>query len=307
MKLSIISPVYQAEEIVDELILRITQEASKITDDFEILLVEDGSADNSWSKIKNHCKHNSHVVGIKLSRNFGQHYAITAGIQRAKGDYIILMDCDLQDNPKYFSLLIEQAEIGFDIVFTKREKRKHGFFKSVNSNLYNLLFRLFSDRRYDVNAGSLILFTKRIGLEFLKIKDKDRLYLQIFKWLGFRNTTIEVEHEPRYSGKSSYKFLDLLKLGLQGWTSHSDKLLKMSVYIGFFMALFSFVSSLVILVATFIGSFQPGWPSLIVVIFFSTGLILLSIGIAGIYIGKTFDQVKDRPLFIIEEELNYEG
>jgi dolichol-phosphate mannosyltransferase len=157
-----------------------------------------------------------------------------------------------------------------------------------------------------VNAGSLILFSKRIGLEFLEIKDKDRLYLQIFKWLGFRNTTIEVEHDPRYLGKSSYKFLDLLRLGLQGWTSHSDKLLRISVYIGFFMAFFSFLSSLIILVFTFVGSFQPGWPSLIVVIFFSTGLILLSIGIAGIYIGKTFDQVKDRPLFIIEEELKYE-
>ena len=304
MRLSIISPVYQAGNIVDELVRRIISSVSIITDDFEIILVDDGSQDNSWGKIAENCAADSRVSGIKLSRNFGQHYAITAGIARAAGDNIVLMDCDLQDDPSLISVLLVEREKGFDIVFTKRVDRKHGFVKGFNAFFYNKIFDLFSDKKYDIDAGSLIMFSSQVAKVFMQLKDKDRLYLQMLKWVGFNTTTINVVHHPRFEGKSGYSFTKLLKIGLQGLTSHSSKLLRYSAYLGLILALLSFVAVLIILVGYFRNGALPGWPSIIISILGSTGLILLSIGIAGIYIGKIFEQVKDRPLFIIEKEIN---
>lgn len=304
MKISVVSPVYRAEMLVDKLVERISEEVSKITPDYEIILVEDGGPDNSWEKIEENCKKNSHVKGVKLSRNFGQHYAITAGISKASGDYIVLMDCDLQDDPAYINLLIQEIQKGYEIVFTSRKERKHGLIKRMNSAIYNWLFEIFSEKKYNINAGSLVLFTQKVAVHFLSLKDKDRLYIQLLKWVGFPTTTIEVEHKARYAGESSYNFITLLKLGLQGWTSHSDKLLRISTYIGFILAGISFLAGITIVIRYFFFSFQPGWPSIIIAILFSTGLILMSIGVAGIYIGKIFDQTKNRPLYIIEKEVN---
>jgi len=304
MKLSIVSPVYKAEGIVDELVARIMSETKKITEDFEIILVEDGGNDNSWEKIKSNCEKNLQVKGVKLSRNFGQHYAITAGISKANGEYIVLMDCDLQDDPVYIHHLYQEIIKGFDIVFSIREERKHSLLKKFNSWLYNRLFNIFSDANYDIKAGSLVIFSNRVAQAFLSLKEKDRLYIQFLKWVGFKTSTIKVEHKERMEGHSSYNFFKLISLGIQGWTSHSNKLLKLSTYIGFALALVSFCLGAIVLIKYFLFQLQPGWPSLIIALLFSTGLILISVGVAGIYIGKIFEQVKDRPLFIVEEEIN---
>lgn len=305
-KLSIISPVYKAERIVDELVMRIVKAVEKISDEYEIILVEDGSPDNSWSKIESQCKKNSHVKGIKLSRNFGQHYAITAGLSKVSGDTIILMDCDLQDDPEQIILLVEEKIKGFDIVFTKRKKRKHGLIKSFNSWFYNSLFHLFSDKRFNVDFGSFVCFSRPVLESILKLKDNDRTYIQMLRWVGYKTSIITVEHHKRFEGKSTYNFIKLLKIGLQNWTSYSDKLLRFSIFIGISISAISFFFGIAIFIRYLFYKLQPGWPSIIVSIFFSTGLILLSIGIAGIYIGKIFNQVKERPLFIIEKELNNE-
>lgn len=307
MYLSVISPVYNASEIVDELVKCIIEEVVKITDDFEIILVDDGSIDDSWEKIKENCDKEKRVKGIKLSRNFGQHYAITAGLSRTTGENVVLMDCDLQDDPVHIKELLKLRTSGYDIVFTKRIKRQHSLIKSMNSWLYNLLFEVFSERKYDVDAGSLTMFSHQIAKIFLQLKDKDRLYLQMLKWLGFNTTTLAVEHKPRFAGKSTYSFSKLLKMGVQGWTSHSTKLLKFSTVLGFFLASVSIFLGISIIIRYLLYDLQPGWPSIIVSILFSTGVILMSIGVAGIYIGKIFEQVKDRPIYIIEKEVNING
>ena len=306
MEISIVSPVYKADKIIDELVKRISHELQKITNDYEIILVEDGSPDNCWHRIEENCRNNTKVVGIKLSRNFGQHYAITAGIENAKGKTIVLMDCDLQDDPVFIADLLKERDNGYDIVFTKRKIRKHSLIKAFNSYAYNKLFNIFSDRKYDVNAGSLVCFSQQVGKVFLQLKDKDRLYLQMLKWIGYNSTTIVVAHRERYEGMSSYNLYKLIKLGVQGWTSHSDKLLKITSYLGFIMSLLSFVIGVGIAIGHFFYKHQTGWPSIIVSIFFSTGLILMGMGILGVYTGKIFQQVKDRPLYIIEKKINYE-
>jgi glycosyltransferase involved in cell wall biosynthesis len=305
--ITVVSPVYNAENIVDELVTRTVRELQEITPDFEIILVEDGSSDDSWRKIEDQCKTTSRVKGIKLSRNFGQHYAVTAGITHAKGDVVVLMDCDLQDDPRHIQTLYNKLNEGYDIVFTKRLKRKHSLFKSITAFLYNILFTLFSDKRYDIDVGSMVMFSRKVRDEFVKIKDHDRLYIQLLKWLGFRSVYVYVEHNPRFSGKSTYSFFKLVNIAVQGWISHSDKLLRLSVYIGFVFSSISFLSIIYIVTMYFIEGFQSGWASLAVLVLMSTGLILISIGVVGIYLGKTFQQTKDRPLFIVENAINIDS
>ena len=295
--ISVVSPVYKAENIVDELVKRIIESVSKITDDFEIILVEDGSPDNSWQMIEKNCEKDNRVKGIKLSRNFGQHYGVTAGIENCIGQFIIVMDCDLQDDPGNITLLYREINKGFDIVFTKREKRNDTFIKKISSKIYNLLFNLLSDQKYDLDNGTMVIFNQVVRDSYCKLKDHDRLYIQLLKWLGFKDNYIIVKHNSRIEGNSSYTFKKLIKLGIIGWTSFSNRLLNFSIYFGLFLAVINFTIGLYIVGMYFFRNYNPGWPSLFVAILFSTGLILLSIGIMGIYIGKTYNQVKDKTPF----------
>tara|TARA_Y100000385_G_scaffold291989_1_gene375544 strand:- start:153504 stop:154421 length:918 start_codon:yes stop_codon:yes gene_type:complete len=304
MKISVVSPVYGAEKIIPELVRRIKSVLEKITQEYEIVLIEDGSPDKSWEAIELACKKHTEVIGIKLSRNFGQHYAITAGIEKSTGDVIVLMDCDLQDDPKSIASLIEQYKKGFDIVFTKRAMRKHSLFKKVSAALFNSLFRYVGNKEFDVDAGTLVLFSKSVRTAFLSINDADRLYLQLLKWVGFNKTFVTVPHNDRFEGESSYSFSRLLNVALQGYTSFSNKLLHITIILGTLIALASFFAILVIVVMYFYNGFQSGWASLITAIFFSTGLILLNMGVVGLYVGKIFNQTKNRPLYIIERSLS---
>lgn len=302
--ISVISPVYGAEKIVDELVKRIVEHVTRITDNYEIILVDDCGPDDSWLKIEENCNRNTRVKGIKLSRNFGQHYAITAGLDASKGDFVIIMDCDLQDDPGSIKLIIEELKNGNDVVFTKRQQRSHSLSKAILSKLYNKAIRLLADSRYDIDAGSMLGASRKAVTAFLHMKDKDRLYVQLFKWIGFSQTYIEVPHNQRFSGESTYTFSKMLKLALQGLTSHSNRLLYTSIYLGFGIALLSFISGLFIILLYFTINFYPGWTSLFVAISFATGLILMSNGILGIYIGKSFEQSKQRPLYLVDKHLN---
>jgi len=306
MKLSIISPVYMAENIVDELVDKLVLEVEKIVDDFEIILVEDGSPDDSWEKVLNNCKKDNRVKGIKLSRNFGQHYAITAGIEHASGDINVILDCDLQDSPENIQLLIDSYKEGNEVVFTKRISRKHSFFKSINAKIFNFVFRFVSHKDFDVNAGTMILFGKKAREAFLSVNDHERLYLQLFKWVGFQKSMIPVKHSKRHSGKSSYNFFGLLKIAIQGFTSFSNKLLSLSIILGLTFSIIAFTSIVVIAVLYFVQGFMNGWASLISSIFLCTGIILFNLGILGLYIGKTFNQSKNRPLYVIDQQENLE-
>jgi len=302
--ISVVSPVYRAEKIVDELVRRLSSSLSKITDNYEIVLVEDGGGDNSWKEIEKNCNSDKKVKGIRLSRNFGQHYAITAGLNEASGDIIVIMDCDLQDDPEHIEKLFKEFNNGYDVVFTKRIGRKHSFFKMMTAKIYNSLFKIFSDKNYDLDVGSMTMISKRVKDEFLRLKDQDRLYIQLLKWVGFRSTFVSVEHRERYEGTSTYSLSKLFVTAIQGWTSYSDKLLRLSIYSGLIISFLSLLAGMSIVLSYFLLKYQPGWPSLIVAILFSTGLILMSIGITGIYIGKIFEQTKERPLYIIDEKLN---
>ena len=305
--ISIVSPVYLAEEIVDELVRRLIEEISKITDNFEIILVEDGGPDQSWQKIEENCKIDERVKGIKLSRNFGQHYAISAGLRESSGDYVVVMDCDLQDNPKYIPELLRKSKEGYDIVYTMQRIRKHGKLKNAFAGLFHKLFNwlvgnknLHSSRQ----VGAFSLLSQKVVDAFCSFNDYHRHYLSILRWLGFSKTHITIDHEKRYKGQTSYTFQKLTSLAIDGIISQTEKFLRLSIYSGFVFALLGFISIIYILARYFATGFQSGWASTTVLIIFSTGLILISLGIIGVYIGKIFEQTKGRPLYLIDKKIN---
>ncbi|MEY2828986.1 MAG: hypothetical protein RIQ33_844 [Bacteroidota bacterium] len=304
--LSIVSPVYRAEKIIPELVKRIDEEVSKFTNSYEIILVEDCGPDNSWAAIQQQALLHKHVKGIKLSRNFGQHYAVTAGLEVASGKYIVIMDCDLQDDPALISKIFDEINKGFEIVFTKRQQRGHSVLKSFGSFLFNKFFVLFSDTNYTIDMGSLVIFSEKVRNAFLQLKEKDRLYIQLLKWTGYKSTYMILPHSERFEGRSTYNFFSLVKLALQGWTSHSNKLLRLTIYIGATFSILSFFAIFWIVYLYFTKGSLSGWTSIVSLLLFSTGIILCSIGITGLYIGKIFEQVKDRPLYLVDEKLNFE-
>ena len=305
--LSIVSPVYKAEAIVDELVKRIKEEVSKITEDYEIVLIEDGSPDKSWEKIEEICKTEKRVKGIKLSRNFGQHYAITAGLAESKGEYVVVMDCDLQDNPKYIKELLDKAKEGYDIVNTVKITRKHSSIKNFLAGCFHRFFNFLLGRKElhgDAMIGAYSLITRKVVDAYASISDYYRPYTASLQWLGFSKVMIEVEHEERFAGRSSYTFFKLLSHAFNGIISQTDKLLRVSIYTGFALVALSFISILYIVIRSLNSGFHPGWASLAVLIIFSTGLMLMSLGIVGVYIGKIFEQTKNRPLYIIDKKIN---
>lgn len=296
-----------ADSIVTELVVRIKQNITKITKNYEIILVEDGSVDNSWKMITEVCEFNPEVIGIKLTRNFGQHYAIAAGIEQAQGDYVIVMDCDLQDNPKYFKKIYQKSQEGFDVVFTIKKNRNHGFIKNFMANRFHKFFNwLVGNQVYqsDKLIGSYSLISRKVVNSYNMIKDYHKPYLVIIQWLGFKPAYINVEHEERYQGKSSYTFRKLISHAINGIVSQTDRLLYLIITFGFSMSLVGFILTGLIIFQAITKGFQSGWASTMVVIITSTGLILSSSGIIGVYVGKIFMQVKDRPNFIIDEKIN---
>lgn len=308
--MSVISPVYRAEAIVPELVRRISEEVSKITPDFEIILVEDGSPDNSWEAIEKACATDKRVKGIKLSRNFGQHHAITAGIEQCRGAYAVVMDCDLQDDPAYIHELYKQALAGNDIVYTRKQERKHSFWKNITANIFNRIFNYLIENREwrsSGNVGSFSLLSRKAVDAFCAFSEYQRHYLMVLRWLGFRHTYVEIEHKKRFAGKSSYTLRKLLMHAINGITSQSDKLLRLNVTVGIFLSVVAFLAIIVIIALYFVNGFMSGWASLVTVILFSTGVLLTSIGISGIYIGKTFEQTKNRPKYLIDQFLNKES
>jgi polyisoprenyl-phosphate glycosyltransferase len=303
MILSIVSPVYKAEKIVDELIRRIKESAKQITEDYEIILVEDGGGDGSWQKIETHSKTDSHVKGIKLSRNFGQHNAITAGLDNCKGEWIVVMDCDLQDQPEEIQNLYNEAMKGFDIVYAKRKMRHDSYFKKITSTLFYKGFAWLSGVPQDGTIANFGIYSSKAIVAVNDLREPLRSFATMIKWVGFKSTAIDVEHAYRFEGNSTYDFKKLLHLAMDISLSFSDKPLKMTVKLGAIISGSAFLFGMYSLYKYFTGQItEPGFTSLIVSLWFLSGLIIFILGIIGLYLGKVFEGMKDRPLYIIEKK-----
>ena len=302
--ISIVSPVYRAEKILPILVSEINLVMERIGEDYEIILVDDRSPDNSWEVMKVLSSQNSKIKSIRLSRNFGQHSAIFAGLTKTKGNWVVVMDCDMQDQPKEIAKLYKKALEGYDIVLGQRENRKDKFLKKLSSKLFYKVFNYLSGGQFNNEIGNFGIYKKKVIDSILNISDHIKFFPLFINWVGFKSVSIPIEHGEREEGKSSYNISRLLKLAFNVIVSFSDKPLRLFINFGLGISILSFVLGIYYLYLSITHKItQPGFSSLILSIWFLSGIIISCIGIVGVYLGKTFDQAKNRPTFIIDEEL----
>jgi dolichol-phosphate mannosyltransferase len=299
--LSVVIPVYKAEKCLDELHQRLTASLRKVTRNYEIVLVEDRGGDKSWEIISQLAHKDKRIKAIQFSRNFGQHSAITAGIDHCDGDWVVIMDCDLQDRPEEIIRLYAKAQEGHEIVLASRVHRQHSFFKLLASWFFYKVFNYLSGMNYNGKVGNFSIASRKVIDNLRQMRERLRLYGGLIKWMGFPTTTIDVEHDKSHLGKTTYTWSKLFALAFNIIVAFSDKPLRLMTQFGFIMSLGSFLLGLYIIFRKFYyGISIVGWGSLIVSLYFIGGIIIGFLGLIGIYIGNTFDETKKRPLYIIQ-------
>ncbi len=305
--ISVVVPVYKGAACIEELYRRLAAALGTLSQDFEIVLVEDCGGDRSWELIQTLAKRDPRVRGFRFSRNFGQHYGITAGIDQARGDWVVIMDCDLQDAPEEIPNLYRKAQEGYDVVLALRTERKDPLFKRFTSWLFFKLFRYLSGLDYNGDAGNFRIISRKVADSYREMRENLRMFGGLVTWMGFPTASIEVQHAERLAGQSTYTFGKLLKLASDTIIAYSDKPLRLTVNFGILISLVSFAFGLYIIIQyMFYGQSVAGWSSLMVSLYFLGGVIISILGIIGIYLGKVFDEVKRRPLYIIADRTESE-
>lgn len=300
LEISIVSPVYQAEEIVPHLVKEITVAVEAITHLYEIILVDDRSDDGSWTAIKKECKNNKKIKGLRLSRNFGQHSAITAGLKFTKGNWIIVMDCDLQDRPDQISTLYNEALKGFDIVYARRRARKDSKIKKIYS-----VFSYLTDTTQDATIANFGIYNKKVIDAVLCMNDNMRYFPAMVQWVGFRSTSVDVVHASRAQGNSTYSLGKMSRLAINNIISFSDKPLKLVAQAGLVLSGVSFAIGLLYFIGYLLGAIKiAGYASVIISIWLTAGINIFVLGIVGIYVGKAFEKIKGRPVYVVDEAMN---
>ena len=298
--ISVVIPVYKAEDCLKELYKRLVRSLETISQDFEIVLVEDCGGDRSWEIILELAKKDPRVKGIQFSRNFGQHYGITAGLDHCDGDWVVVMDCDLQDAPEEIPQLYAKALEGYDVVLARRGKRKDPWLKRLTSWLFYQTFNYLADLNYDAQVGNFRIISRKVVNSFRLMRENLRFFGGLVDWMGFPTASIDIQHAERLAGKSTYTFRKLWNLATDTIIAYSDKPLRISIKVGFFISLLSFIYGTYLVIRALIyGSPVTGWSSLIVSLYFLGGIIISILGILGIYLGKVFDETKKRPLYLI--------
>jgi dolichol-phosphate mannosyltransferase len=304
--ISIIIPSYRCSKSLVELHQELVLSLKKLDQDFEIILVNDASPENDWEIITSLAAQHKNVVGIDLSRNFGQHYAISAGLDHAKGDWVVVMDGDLQDQPQEIIKLYNKALEGFDIVLARREIRNDSFLKRKGSQYFYKVLAYLTDTEQNAEVANFGIYKQNVIKSIQLLNDKIKYFPAMVKWVGYKRTEIIVEHNPRIHGNSSYSIRTLLRLAISVILSFSDKPLRLTVKLGLFLSGISFVFAIYILIKAITGQIEViGYSSLIISIWFLSGMIITLLGMLGLYIGKIFDQVKNRPTYLIRELINH--
>ena len=309
MLLSIIIPLLNEESVINVTLKRLKELEYRMPDyDIEYIFIDDGSPENDWEEIESICKIDKRVKGLSFAKNFGQHEAITAGLSYTKGTYVVVMDCDLQHDPSYIPELIEKSIEGFDIVYACHEKRRHSVSRNFLAITFKVAFNWLSiESSSDSKLSSYTCLSRRTVNSFLKLNDHHRHYLLMLKWLGLSSAEIKVKHRPRPLGESSYTPFKLLKHAINGFTSQTTLVLKFSIITGLIYVIGAVLYSSYLIIAHFLYGFKEGWASVMLLLLFSTGMILLSLGVVGVYLSKVLEQVRQRPLYLIKEYLNIEN
>ncbi|MGA7926358.1 MAG: glycosyltransferase family 2 protein [Candidatus Sulfotelmatobacter sp.] len=301
--ISVVIPVYRAERIVPVLCQRLTASLASLNRPYEVVLIDDRSPDRTWEVMRQMVQMYPGMVAVRLSRNFGQHYAITAGLDLVQGEWTVVMDCDLQDRPEEISRLLETAERGYDIVLARRRQRLDNPGKRLFSRIFYASFNFLSGYRLDPSVGSFRIMKRNVVEAYRSMRESSRLFGGMIEWLGFNATYLDVEHAPRYEGKSSYNLRSMMRLALDGMISFSNRPLYLSIGAGILMSSFSAGFGFFVIIRFLLHPriAVPGWLSMVTLTTFIGGLILLNLGILGIYIGRIYDQTKGRPHYVVDQ------
>jgi polyisoprenyl-phosphate glycosyltransferase len=305
--ISVVVPIFREELTLGELYRRLREALATISQDFEIILVSDGGGDHSWDIIRELSAADARVRGVKFTRNFGQHLAISAGLDVCDGDWVVVMDGDLQDRPEVIPELYTKALQGYDVVFVSRTERPESAIYRLAAGTFYKIFKLLANTDYDPTHGNFSIISRHVVEQYRTMGETLRFYGGIVDWLGFQRTTIPAKHGSRFAGNSGYNLGKRLLLAYQIILAHSDRPLHFSIAFGLLISLWSGGTGLwMIMRSLFVEQYSvEGWTSLIVSIFFMGGIILMVLGIMGVYIGKMFNETKGRPLYVVQEEVGF--
>lgn len=304
--IAVIVPVYMGKAVLRELCDRLVAALSSITDRFSIILVDDRSPDDAWPLIQELGRGDRRIRGIQLSRNFGQHYALTAGIDHARAKWYVVMDCDLQDAPEDIPVLYDKARDGHDMVVGARTRKEHSWHRRASSRLFYGVLRRLSGLEADSTQGNFRIFSDRVADGFRQIRERPRFFPATLSWMGFETATVPLQHHARKEGRSSYSLVGLLKCAVDTILVHTMLPLKAVAVFGLVMSVISMFLGIALALKKLIwGVPVDGWTSLIVAICVIGGLQMLMIGILGLYIGKNFEETKRRPLYLVREFSNF--
>jgi polyisoprenyl-phosphate glycosyltransferase len=293
--------VYGCGDCLRQLHDRVRASVERVTGDYELVYVDDRSRDGAWEILRSLAASDSSVRALRLSRNFGQHAAITAGLSRASGRWVVVLDCDLEDPPEEIPRLVAKAREGYDLVLSRRVRPRRGGLRRLASRLYFRLRRGIMGVDVDPDYCTLSVLSQEVVRSFLSIGDRYRQYMLILHWLGFRRAVVDVEQSERAAGSSAYTLRELIRVAVDGFFFETTALLNWIVFLGFAVALAGTGLATFFLVSYFVLEPLPGFTSLAVLILLVGGFIIISTGVTGLYIGKIFEQVKQRPLFVISE------
>ena len=307
MEISVVIPVYGCRAALPELHKRLSDSLQKITSEYEIILVNDACPQNSWEEIEKICAKDKHVVGLELSRNFGQMKATLAGLDYSTGNWVVVMDCDLQDRPEEIIRLYEKAQEGYDFVIASRKSRQDSRLKVLLSEAFYKVYSFATEVKYDPTLCNFSISKREVIDQYCQMRELHRAFTMYLLWMGFRWTKIEVEHQERFEGASGYNFKKRMRLAIELLTSQSDKLLRLMTKTGILISSISFLFILVIILRHIFLDITAGYSRIIATMLFMGGLFILAIGIVGLYVGNVFMEVKHRPLYIVRKSLNSKG
>lgn len=303
---SVVIPAYCCSDSLQELHQRLASAFARMAvKNYEIIMINDGSPQNDWQIISELAAKDDKVVGVDLSRNFGQHYAISAGLHHCRGEWVVVMDGDLQDQPEEIPKMYQKCLEGFEVILGRRYCRKDSFFKKLGSKFFSIVFSYFLEIKADSSIANFGIYHRKVIDAVLGFTERDRAFPAIVNWLGFKTVAVDIEHAERSSGKSSYTLKKLIQFAFDVIVSQSNKPLKMSIKFGLAMALASFLTIIYLLYKYFVLHISvDGWTSIMASMYLLGGLLFANLGILGLYLGKTFNETKKRPLFVVREVLN---
>jgi dolichol-phosphate mannosyltransferase len=303
--ISVVAPAYKCAGCIEELYRRLVPVLSGISPDYEIIFVDDGSPGRDWEIISMLCAKDQKVRGIKLSRNYGQHYAITAGLDASRGEWVVVMDCDLQDQPEGIQNLYSKATEGNEVVFARRISRGDSFYRSLVSKLFIILYNWLGDMEFDNSIANFSICSRRVIDSVCRFRERNRSFPALVFEIGFRRAIVDFARASRFEGMSSYNFSKMFDLAIQCILARSNKPLRLSIRFGFLLSILSLVFGGVILFRYLFNEIGvPGWTTLALLISFLGGLGFANLGILGLYLGRVFDEVKNRPLYFVQNSLN---